>query len=78
MANIVAAGAYARDLAAAVGGSEQSTWLANSVAIMTVVLSPPISEAADLWGRKWFLSGLTFLGCVSGGVVLQAVVVGIS
>lgn len=63
--NVVGAGAYARDLAAVLGGGDKSTWLVNSLTIMTVVLSPPISEAADFWGRKWFLVGLTAMGCVS-------------
>ena len=75
MANVVGAGAYARDLAAVVGGSDQSTWLANSIAILTVILSPPISEAADFWGRKWFLVGLTSMGCVSGRLFDNNVVV---
>jgi MFS family permease len=37
------------------------------LAILTVVLSPPISQAADYWGRKWFLVILTamgFVGCI--------------
>jgi MFS family permease len=35
--------------------------------ILTMALSPPVSEAADLWGRKWFLVVSTvfgFVGCV--------------
>lgn len=35
------------------------------ITIIIAVLSPAISEAADLWGRKWLLVGLTVLGVVS-------------
>lgn len=34
---------------------------------MTVILGPILSQAADLWGRKWFLVGSTvfaFIGCI--------------
>lgn len=31
---------------------------------MIAILSPPISVAADLWGRKWILVGLTLSGVV--------------
>ncbi|CAK7237811.1 hypothetical protein SBRCBS47491_010157 [Sporothrix bragantina] len=39
----------------AVGGSSQSIWLSQAVAILTTVLSPPCAQAADYWGRKWIL-----------------------
>ncbi|KEF60632.1 uncharacterized protein A1O9_02193 [Exophiala aquamarina CBS 119918] len=62
--NIVVAGAYGRDIGIELGGESQSTWLVQIVTIIIAVLSPPISEAADLWGRKWFLVTLTALGVV--------------
>ena len=61
------ASALSRDIAAVVGGSDKSSWIGNSIPIIAVVLSPPISQAADLWGRKWFLVGSTvtgFVGCI--------------
>lgn len=61
---LVGAGSHARDIAAIVGGSDKSSWIGSSVPILAVVLSCPISQAADLWGRKWFLVGLTALGGV--------------
>jgi MFS family permease len=61
---LTGASAYARDIAAVVGGSDKSSWIGNSIPIIAVVLSSPISQAADLWGRKWFFVGLT----ASGGV----------
>lgn len=61
---LVGAGSHARDIASIVGGSDKSSWIGSSVPILAVVLSCPISQAADLWGRKWFLVGLTALGGV--------------
>lgn len=62
--NVVVAGAYGRDIGIELDGESQSTWLVQIVTIIIAVLSPPISEAADLWGRKWFLVTLTALGVV--------------
>jgi protein-S-isoprenylcysteine O-methyltransferase Ste14 len=45
-------------------------WFAGSIAIFTVVLGPIVSQAADYWGRKWFLVTLTLTGAV-GCVVLS-------
>lgn len=39
---------------------------------MTVVLSPIVSQAADYWGRRWFLVGLTFCGVIGSIVVARA------
>ncbi|KAH7248145.1 major facilitator superfamily domain-containing protein [Fusarium solani] len=67
VAMIVGAGAYARDIAAAVGGSDKITWISQAIAIITSVLGPPVSQAADYWGRKWFLVISTtsgFVGCL--------------
>lgn len=40
--------------------------------ILTVVLGPIVSQAADYWGRKWFLVILTSLGAVGSLVVARA------
>jgi MFS family permease len=63
--NIVVAGAYAQQIGIALGGADKTTWLVQIVTIIIAVLSPPISEAADLWGRKWLLVVLSGLGVVS-------------
>jgi MFS family permease len=70
--NLVGSGAFSRDIAAVVGGSAKSSWIGNTVPILAVVLSPPISQAADLWGRKWFLVGLTAAGCVGSIIISRA------
>ncbi|KFY39710.1 hypothetical protein V495_05775 [Pseudogymnoascus sp. VKM F-4514 (FW-929)] len=70
--NVVGAGARAQDIAKVVGGSANSTWLTSAVAIFTTVLSPPVSQAADYWGRRWFLIILTLCGAVGSIIVARA------
>jgi MFS family permease len=55
-----------------VGGSDQTVWLTSVIAITTVVLGPPVSQAADYWGRKWFLVILTSFGAVGAIIVSRA------
>jgi FtsH-binding integral membrane protein len=55
-----------------VGGSADTIWLASSLTILTVVLCPPVSEAADYWGRRWFLIGLTLCGAIGCIIVARA------
>ena len=40
--------------------------------IFTVVLSPPVSQAADYWGRRWFLIILTAFGAVGSLIISRA------
>ncbi|KAK5043501.1 hypothetical protein LTR84_011943 [Exophiala bonariae] len=70
--NLVASGSLGLSITAAVGGRSSMVWLTSVLGIMTVVLSPPVSQAADYWGRKWFLVGLTIMGCVGSIVVSRA------
>lgn len=42
------------------------------MAILTVVLGPIVSQAADYWGRKWFLVGLSFSGGLGGFITARA------
>jgi hypothetical protein len=72
MVNVVGSGALARTIAAVVGGSSDTIWPSSTIAILTVVLSPPVSQAADYWGRKWFLVCLTFSGCIGSIIVSRA------
>jgi MFS family permease len=45
---------------------------------MTVVLSPPVSQAADYWGRRWFLIGLTACGVIGSIIVARATTTGMA
>jgi MFS family permease len=47
-------------------------WFAGTIAIFTVVLGPVVSQAADYWGRKWFLVTLTFVGAVGSVLISRA------
>lgn len=47
-------------------------WFSAPITIMTVVLGPIVSQAADYWGRKWFLVVLTLFGAVGSIVVARA------
>lgn len=60
------------------GESDKSIWLTSTIAIMTVVLSPIVSQAADYWGRRWFLIGLTACGVVGSIIVARATTMGMA
>ena len=62
----------ARDISAVVGGASQTSWLTVNIAIMTSVLGPPVCQAADYWGRRWFLIILSSAGIVGCIVVSRA------
>ena len=70
--NLVGVGAYGRAVAATVGGAQDAIWLTSVTAIMTVVLSPPFSQAADYWGRRWFLIVPTFCGVIGSIILARA------
>jgi MFS family permease len=70
--NVVGAGAQTQDIVAVLGDSSNGVWLTSVIAIMTVVLSPPVSQAADYWGRRWFLIGLTACGIIGSIIVARA------
>ncbi|EEU41142.1 uncharacterized protein NECHADRAFT_46417, partial [Fusarium vanettenii 77-13-4] len=78
LAMIVGAGAYARDLAAVVGGSSNITWMVQSITIVTSALGPPFSQAADYWGRKWFLVLSTVCGMIGCIIISRAASMGMA
>lgn len=56
----------------AVGKTSQSVWYASMITIFTVALNPPISQAADYWGRKWFLVVFNLVGLVGAVIISRA------
>lgn len=67
---MVGGGVFARDIAAVVGGASLTAWPTAVLGLLTAALAPPVSQAADFWGRKWFLVGMTafgFVGCIIVG-----------
>ena len=69
---------YARDISAAVGGSTETVWLSQAIGILAALLSPPVGQAADFWGRKVFIVILTFLGAIGAIVVSRATSMGMA
>lgn len=74
--NVVGAGAYARPIALSVGGADEAPWLVGIIAIETAVLGPPFSQAADYFGRRWFLIIPTLFGAVGSIIVSRATSMG--
>ncbi|RKL50815.1 hypothetical protein BFJ72_g268 [Fusarium proliferatum] len=72
VANVVGSGALIRDISAAVGGSNDSVWYSEVIAILTALLGIPASQAADLWGRKRILILLTSCGCIGSLIIAKA------
>ena len=60
------------DLEQAFGGSTNGVWLSTTITILTVVLGVPVSQAADLWGRRWFLIVLTFFGVIGSIIIARS------
>lgn len=69
---------FARDIADVVGGSDDTIWLSYTIAITTCVLGPPVAQAADYWGRKWFIIILTFFGVIGCIIVSRATSMGMA
>ncbi|KAJ4247098.1 hypothetical protein NW762_013236 [Fusarium torreyae] len=73
LVNIVGSGALTRSITAVVGGnSTDGAWFTQTIAIFTAVLGIPVSQGADLWGRKVFLVGLTAFGAIGSIFVARA------
>ena len=60
------------DVGAVIGTPGDGVWLAAAIAILTMICSPIFSQAADYWGRKWFLIIPTFCGCIGAIVTARA------
>lgn len=46
------------------GGADKSIWLVSTFAISAAALGAPVSQAADYWGRKWFVVIFSFTGFI--------------
>jgi MFS family permease len=55
-----------------VGNSSDSVWYTQTIAIFTAILGIPVSQAADLWGRKILLVTLTSSGFVGTLIIAGA------
>ncbi|KAJ9632754.1 hypothetical protein H2204_007629 [Knufia peltigerae] len=75
---LVAAGALSATVAEAVGGADKSSWMLSSLTITFVVFAPPVSQAADYWGRRWLLIILALTGCVGTIITSRAKSIGVA
>ncbi len=76
--HVVGAGFLANSVTEVVGDQGQGTWLASTMTIAAATLGPPVSQAADYWGRKWFVVVLSCLACVGCIVVSRADSIGMA
>ncbi|RYC80441.1 hypothetical protein BFJ63_vAg16677 [Fusarium oxysporum f. sp. narcissi] len=73
LVNVVGSGALPRSINAAVGGNNNDgIWYTQTITILTAVVGIPVSQAADLWGRKVFVVFLTIFGFIGSIVIARA------
>ncbi|KAI1341342.1 major facilitator superfamily domain-containing protein [Xylariaceae sp. FL0016] len=70
--SLVGAGAQGQIIAAHFGETRNAIWLTAPLAMMPVVLGPIISQAADYWGRKWFLVVMTSFSVIGAIIFSRA------
>ena len=63
---------FATAVAQAVGGAASSGWMLTALTITFVVFAPPMSQAADYWGRRWPLIILILSGFIGTIVTSRA------
>ena len=69
---------FSRYIAADIGGSDKTVWMSQAIVIVTVVLGPPASQAADYFGRKWLLAISSCFGVVGAIIVSRATSMGMA
>ncbi|OHF03927.1 hypothetical protein CORC01_00789 [Colletotrichum orchidophilum] len=72
LVSLVGAGAQGQTIAGHFNATDKTSWFSATITIMTVVLGPIVSQAADYWGRKWFLVVPTLFGAVGSIIVARA------
>lgn len=69
---VVGAGFLAQPITELFNESSLSIWPSSIITIFTTVLTPPVSQAADYWGRKWFLVLLMLCGFAGSLIIGRA------
>ncbi|KAK4226209.1 putative siderophore iron transporter protein [Podospora fimiseda] len=72
LVSLIGAGAQGQTIAAHFHDTSRVVWFSAPIAILTVVLGPIVSQAADYWSRKWLLVILTLFGAAGSIVVARA------
>ncbi|KAK5045663.1 hypothetical protein LTR84_009032 [Exophiala bonariae] len=75
---LVTAGAFSTVLTAVVGGADKRNWIVGAIALPMAVLSAPVAQAADYWGRRWLLIGLTSMGFVGSLITSRCESIGVA
>jgi MFS family permease len=69
---LVGAGVFSSAVTAYLGAASKSVWTGTILSISQIALGPPICQAADYWGRKWFLVISAVCGLIGAIVVSRA------
>lgn len=72
LVNLVGGGAFRSAIAASLGDGDKTTWLIAVTVICNCYVGLPICQAADYWGRKWFLLVPTCCGVIGSIVIATA------
>ncbi|KEF62020.1 uncharacterized protein A1O9_03592 [Exophiala aquamarina CBS 119918] len=75
---LVTAGAFGQVLTAVVGGTDKSNWIVGAISLPMAVLSAPVAQAADYWGRRWLLIVLTSMGFVGSLITSRCESIGVA
>ena len=69
---MVGSGLLAHSIVAVVGGADKVTWITLAIGVNPILFGPPMAQAADFWGRKWFIVGGMLAGAVGCIIVSRA------
>ncbi|KAH8896302.1 MFS general substrate transporter [Thozetella sp. PMI_491] len=72
LVNLVGVGAQGQVIAGHFNDATDTVYFSSPITILTVVLGPVVSQAADYWGRKWVLVVLTLFGAIGSLIVALA------
>ncbi|KIW68490.1 hypothetical protein PV04_04432 [Phialophora macrospora] len=72
LTGVVGSGLLAQPIGQLFNGAGETVWLGSVVNILTLALSPALCQAADYWGRKWFLVITSLFGCAGSITVSRA------
>lgn len=69
---MIGSGLLAQGTSSLLGDSSKSVWLSTVIAIFTLALNPPLSQAADYWGRRWIIVITSVFGVIGSLVISRA------
>lgn len=74
---IVGVGVFAISITAYFNASSETVWVATILSVAQIALGPPLAQAADFWGRKWFVVVCSACGFVGALVISRANSIGV-